>query len=167
MTQEQDQLRKNVEEVRMALLELHKMLIDKSRKDYESLYGEVANPWNFLQLLMTDPAFAWLHPFSQLITSVDELLESTLPMRILDGEAVRAMIENLLGDLPTTPKDFRAQYLAIIQKDAEIIVGHAKVKQKIVQLPQLDSKKIKELLNVKTQWTAANKVKKTRTTGNS
>ena len=71
-----DPLRKRLEEVRHALLALHKALVDSERISYESTIGAIRSPNQFLQLLITDPWFAWLQPLSQLIVSMDEALDA-------------------------------------------------------------------------------------------
>lgn len=166
-TPEQIQHRAHVEETRIVLMELHKVLIDQSRADYEKIHAEIANPWNFLQLLMGDSFFSWLHPFSKLITSIDELLEIKLPMREVDATAVRALIENLVGDFPTTPMDFRTHYLDMIQREPNVVVAHAKLKQTMTKLPQPELNKLPTLLKIPTQWSAANKLSRARESGNS
>src|SRR2546425_2254155 len=75
-----DPLRKRLEEVRHALLALHKALVDSERISYESTIGAIRSPNQFLQLLITDPWFAWLQPLSQLIVSMDEALDAKEPL---------------------------------------------------------------------------------------
>src|ERR1041385_6096631 len=73
-------IRKRVEEVRLALLTLHKALVDSERITYEKIVGAVQSPNHFLHLLTTDPWFAWLQPLSQLIVSIDESLDAKEPL---------------------------------------------------------------------------------------
>src|SRR5258708_7909259 len=80
--------RKRLEEVRHALLTLHKALVDSERITYEKTVGPIRSPNQFLQLLTTDPWFAWLQPLSQLIVSMDEALD---PKEQLTGKAVDAL----------------------------------------------------------------------------
>src|SRR5208282_2596213 len=61
--------------LRDALLDLHKALVDAERVSYEKTLGVIQSPNHFLQLLTTDPWFAWLQPLSQLIVAMDEALE--------------------------------------------------------------------------------------------
>jgi len=64
-----------LEEVRQALLALHKAIVDSERITYEKTVGAIQSPNHFLKLLTEDPWFAWLQPFSQLIVSMDEALD--------------------------------------------------------------------------------------------
>jgi len=73
-------LRKHLEEVRLALLALHKSLVASERITYEKTIGAIQSPNQFLQLLISDPWFAWLQPLSQLIVSMDEALEAKGPL---------------------------------------------------------------------------------------
>lgn len=159
MTDNSDQLRKHIENVRLALLDLHKMLIDHGRADYVNKHGEVKNPGEWVHLLVSHAFFSWLHPLSKLITTIDELLEIELPIRDLDGKAVRAEIENMIGDFPTTPKDFRQNYLHIIQREPGVVMELSKLKQDLKKLPKPEPEKFGDLLNVRQQWSAALKLK--------
>src|SRR5271154_1496030 len=81
--------RQRLEQLRNALLDLHKSLVDAERVSYEQTVGVISSPQHFLQLLMNDPWFAWLQPMSQLIIAMDEALEEKEP---LTAAAVDALI---------------------------------------------------------------------------
>ena len=66
--------------VREALLRLHKALLDSERASYEKAFGRIASSYQFLQLLTTDPWFAWLQPVTQLVAAMDELLDAEAPL---------------------------------------------------------------------------------------
>ena len=88
-----DPPRKRLEEARRALLVLHKALVDSERISYEKTIGAIRSPNQFLQLLLTDPWFAWLQPLSQLIVSMDEALDAKEPLTaaMVDAAASRAI----------------------------------------------------------------------------
>src|ERR1041385_4232297 len=65
----------SLSEVRRTLLDLHKALIERERAAYEKGHGAVT-PGEMLQLLIRDAAFSWLHPISELIFRVDELISN-------------------------------------------------------------------------------------------
>ena len=69
-TPELKDVRKRLVELRLALLKLHKALVDSERVGYEAIIGRIQSPNHFLQLLTRDPWFAWLHPLSQLIVGM-------------------------------------------------------------------------------------------------
>ena len=57
-------IRKRLEEIRQALLTLHKALVDSERITYEQTVGPIQSPNHFLQLLTRDPWFGWLQPLT-------------------------------------------------------------------------------------------------------
>src|SRR5919205_1017884 len=62
-------------DLRHALLHLHKTLLEWERTAYERIHGRVAGH-ALLQALLKDPQFAWLHPISELIVTIDVALEN-------------------------------------------------------------------------------------------
>jgi hypothetical protein len=59
--------------LRLPLLDLHKRLLDAERRMYELAHGRVS-AGELLNLALQDPQFAWLHPISELIVRIDELI---------------------------------------------------------------------------------------------
>ena len=70
-----DRDRALLNELRRLLLELHKTLIEWQRRDYETTHGRL-QPSQLLQIIFSDPAFAWLRTMSGLIVRIDEALEA-------------------------------------------------------------------------------------------
>jgi len=70
--------REQLTRVRTALLRLHKTLLDFEREGYERARGKIDNSYAFLQLVMSDPWFAWLRQLSELIVEMDELLAAKI-----------------------------------------------------------------------------------------
>src|SRR4051794_14020164 len=62
-----DELRGELRGLRGKLLQLHKVLLEDARAAYEMDRGRVGSPGNLLQLVISDPWFAWLHALSELI----------------------------------------------------------------------------------------------------
>jgi hypothetical protein len=116
--------KKRLEEVRHALLDLHKTLVDSERVTYEKTVGKIGSPNHFLQLLTNDPWFAWLHPLSQLIVSMDEALDAKEP---LSDAAIEATIKEASTLL--TPSEsgegFGRHYFDALQRDPDVVIGHA------------------------------------------
>lgn len=160
MTSQTQKLRPLVEETRLILLDLHKKLIDIGRSDFEKTNGPIASPYDWVPILVGHPFFSFLHPLSQLITSLDELLEITWPLREIDILAVRAEIENMIGDFKTTPQGFRTHYLEMIQRESEVVLLHSKLKTALQKFPTIDYTKMLEYLNIRQQWTTATKLKR-------
>jgi len=117
-------VRRRLEEVRRSLLDLHKALVDSERVTYEKTVGTISSPNHFLQLLTNDPWFAWLHPVSQLIVSMDEALDEKEQLPDAAAEAVIKEANTLL-----TPSElgegFSRHYFDALQRDPDVVIAHA------------------------------------------
>ncbi|HEY0430915.1 MAG TPA: hypothetical protein VGC61_03830 [Pyrinomonadaceae bacterium] len=116
--------REQLTKVRTALLRLHKTLLDFERAQYERERGAIANSYQFLQLVMSDPWFAWLRQLSELIVEMDELLAA----RELPREATAtALIQNarMLLTPAEAGSEFQKKYFAAMQQAPEVVVVHA------------------------------------------
>jgi hypothetical protein len=121
-----DTLRKRLEKVRVALLVLHKALVDSERIGYEKTMGTIPSPNHFLQLLMKDPWFVWLQPLSHLIVSMDAALDAKEPP---DDAAVEALLKEawILVSPSETGEGFSHHYFDALQRDPNVILAHAEV----------------------------------------
>jgi hypothetical protein len=121
-----DTLRKRLEKVRVALLALHKALVDSERIGYEKTMGTIPSPNHFLQLLMKDPWFVWLQPLSHLIVSMDAALDAKEPP---DAAAVEALLKEawILVSPSETGEGFSHHYFDALQRDPNVILAHAEV----------------------------------------
>jgi len=119
-------IKERLEELRHALLDLHKTLVDSERVTYEQTVGAIRSPSQFLQLLTTDPWFAWLQPLSQLIVSMDEALDSKEPLTeaIVDANIKEA---NVLLSPSEIGEGFAHHYYDALQRDPDVVIAHAEV----------------------------------------
>lgn len=128
-----DPLKARLEEVRLALLALHKALVDSERVSYEQTVGAIQSPNHFLQLLTHDPWFAWLHPLSEFIVSLDVLEEAEAP---LTAFTVNAAIDG--ARVLLTPSEagegFGRHYFEALQNDTEVIIAHSDVMELLGRL---------------------------------
>jgi len=118
--------RESLSATREALLNLHKTVIDSERERYEKAIGAIQSPNHFLQLLTTDPWFAWLHPLSQLIVAMDELLEDKEPLTIATADALVKQTAALLVAAENA-QGFSGHYHAALQHDPDVILAHSAV----------------------------------------
>jgi hypothetical protein len=119
-----DPVRKSLEEARQALLALHKALVDSERVTYEKTIGGIQSPNEFLQLLISDPWFAWLQPLSQLIVSMDEMLEAKEPLTAAVVDAVLKQAGTLL--VPSeSGEGFSRHYFDAMQREPDVVLAHA------------------------------------------
>ena len=122
--------RQPLQELRDALLELHKALIESERTVYETNVGPIQSPHHFLQLLANDPWFAWLRPISQLIVAMDEALDAEEP---LTSDGVDALMNESVFLLIPAERggEFGERYMAALQRDPHVVLTHAKVAKRI------------------------------------
>lgn len=116
--------RQKLSEIREALLHLHKALVDSERINYEKTIGAIKSPNHFLQLLTSDPWFAWLHPLSQIIVAIDEALEEKEPLTVevadaLVNQARRLLVASEIGE------GFSRHYFDALQDDPDVVLAHA------------------------------------------
>lgn len=112
-------------ELRAALLELHKTLVDSERISYEQTIGTIPTPNHFLQLLINDPWFAWMHPISELVVKMDEALDSKRkPLTDADAEALVKQTRQLLV-ASEDGEGFPKHYFDALQRDPSVVMAHA------------------------------------------
>src|ERR1043166_7493296 len=120
---EPEGIRDRLETLRTSLLRLHKALVDSERVEYEKTIGKIQSPSQFLQLLTSDPWFAWLSPLSQLIVSMDELLDAKEPLTSGNVEALVNQSQRLL--VATESGDgFSKHYYEALQRDPDVVLAH-------------------------------------------
>jgi hypothetical protein len=119
-----DPLRKRLEDARHALFALHKALVDSERVTYEKTIGGIQSPNEFLQLLISDPWFAWLQPLSQLIVSMDEMLEAEEPLTAAVVDGVLKQAAALLAP-SESGEGFSRHYFDAMQREPDVVLAHA------------------------------------------
>ena len=122
--------RQPLQELRDALLDLHKTLIDSERAVYEASVGPIQSPHHFFQLLSSDPWFAWLRPVSQLIVAMDEALDAKEP---LTSDGVDTLMNESVFLLLPAEKggEFGERYMAALQRDPHVVLAHAQVAKRV------------------------------------
>jgi hypothetical protein len=111
--------------LRRALLHLHKALLNSERDTYEHLHGRVTSN-QLLNLALNDEHFNWLRSVSQLIVSIDEMLEAEQPASEADIQGLFKYIRTLLK--PAEAGDeFERRYFAALQRDPSSVLAHHEV----------------------------------------
>ncbi|MFZ0826470.1 MAG: hypothetical protein WAO02_03515 [Verrucomicrobiia bacterium] len=123
---EPEGVRQRLVELRRAVLQLHKALIDSERVSYEKIVGEIKSPNHFLQLLTKDPWFAWLHPLSQLIVAMDEALDGKEPLTLAGVDALVRELDRLMAP-SESGEGFSRHYFEALQRDPDVVLAHAEV----------------------------------------
>ena len=118
-----------LKELRQGLLRLHKLLLDLERHDYERARGRINNSYEFLQLVLKDPWFDWLHRLSELIVQIDESLdtrEPETPMTEDDADALTERAKMLLAP-SETGSQFQKNYFLALQRSPDVVLLHSEV----------------------------------------
>ena len=112
---------KTLNELRVALLHLHKMLLDIERYSYEQSHGRVS-PGKLLKLIIEHEQFSWLRPISGIIVSIDELLDDE-ERKEKDARLLISQVRDLLVPAETgTP--FARHYYNAIQNNPNVVLAH-------------------------------------------
>ena len=118
-----DPVRERLTQLRNGLLKLHKTLLDSERGVYERDVERIQSTGQYLNLVLNDPWFAWLHELSQFIVLVDETLDFEDPATPADAERLTAQARELV-----TPSEngsvFARRYFEAMQRDPGVVLAH-------------------------------------------
>jgi hypothetical protein len=132
--------RQQLMDVHGSLMRLHKILLDDERKAYEMVHGPIEAAGAFLDLVMNDPWFDWLHRLSLLVVKIDEISDSKKAK-----EASMEDVQNILSQasrliLPgagssvvsaagASDEDvaFNSRYKQVLQRNSAAVLAHAEV----------------------------------------
>ena len=119
--------RDSLKTLRQGLLRLHKMLLDQERLGYERARGPIGNSYEYLQLVLKDPWFDWLHRLSELIVQIDEALDTRDPDHPVTDEDASALLVRAKSLL--TPAEegtqFQKSYFLALQQSPDVVLLHA------------------------------------------
>src|SRR5215213_1775861 len=123
-----DATRDNLKVLRLGLLRLHKTLLELERRDYERARGRIGNSYEFLQLVLKDPWFDWLHRLSELIVQIDETLDPNAETPATEGDAT-ALMERAKALLTPaeTGSEFQKNYFLALQQSPDVVLLHSEV----------------------------------------
>jgi hypothetical protein len=121
-----DATRAQLTTLRNGLLRLHKVALDSERAIYERDIERIRSSNHFLELVMHDPWFAWLHELSELIVLIDEALDAPEPPVEADADRLRKQARALL--VPAEEgKGFAKHYYQALQRDPEVVIAHGEM----------------------------------------
>jgi len=94
--------------------------------NFEKSFGRIQSANQFLQLLTSDPLFAWLRQLSQLIVSMDEALDAEEP---LTSSAVDGFFNQtgLLLHPDENGDEFARKYFEAMQRSPDVVLSHGEV----------------------------------------
>jgi hypothetical protein len=110
-------------QLRTALLELHRLLLQAQRRQAERIQGRMSAS-ELLQAAAEDFRFSWLGELSTLITALDEATAGE------EGETeVEAVVERARALLspPDEGTAFGRRYLKALQDEPDVVLAHRDV----------------------------------------
>ena len=113
--------------IRQHLLDLHKLLLDAERAEYERALGAATSPTVLLQLLMADPRFAWLRHVSRLIVALDEALSIRRPAPPETLWKLLRQSRELLEGSAGGEAEFQGKYRVVLAASPEAARLHAEL----------------------------------------
>ncbi|PWT82474.1 MAG: hypothetical protein C5B44_02085 [Acidobacteria bacterium] len=121
--------RERLKNLRQGMLRLHKLLLDTERLGYERARGKISNSYEFLQLVLKDPWFDWLHRLSELIVQIDETLDglnSDKTPTESDAEALIGRVKALLAPSESGTQ-FQKNYFLALQQSPDVVLLHSEL----------------------------------------
>jgi hypothetical protein len=111
--------------LRLALLRLHKTLLDMERREYERFHGKV-NTGELFRLVIDHEQFAWLHNISEFVVRLDESLAGEVPVTADDTRSAIMLARKMFA--PSEAGDgFQKRYFDAIQMDPAVVIEHAEL----------------------------------------
>ncbi|CAN5235143.1 hypothetical protein BH20ACI1_BH20ACI1_25170 [soil metagenome] len=118
-----DETRQKLKQLSRAFLRLHKTLLEAAKAEYEAKNGAIANPNQYLQLVLDDPHFAWLRKISAMIALIDEAISRMRPATETDAQALLNEAKTLLN-FEDADEDFNDKFQAALQNNSDAVLGH-------------------------------------------
>ena len=118
-----DRTRERLIEMRNGLLKLHKTLLDSERAVYERDVARISSTGQYLNLVLDDPWFAWLHELSQFIVLVDETLDFEDPATEAGAKRLIARARELVSP-SENGSVFARRYFEAMQRDPGVVLAH-------------------------------------------
>jgi hypothetical protein len=130
-----DRARERLTNLRNHLLRLHKSLLDSERAAYERDVARITSTGQYLQLVLGDPWFAWLHELSQFIVVIDEKLDADEPATALDADRLTSRARDLIApNESAVTNGFARKYFEAMQRDPDVVLAHRDMIQAFEQL---------------------------------
>ncbi|MDQ3018853.1 MAG: hypothetical protein M3Q64_03215 [bacterium] len=117
--------KKQLVQLRVALLQLHQKLLDYQRRHYEKAHGRVQSTGKMFTLASSNKEFAWLRSLSELIVSLDSYIDASE----FDSKNIRSLFKYTKNILTPSAKKgpFETLYFEAIQNDPIVLISHRKV----------------------------------------
>ena len=133
-----DSDRRQLGELRRALLPLHKALLEWERSAYQRKHGRRVVKGELLRVIVSDPQFAWLRPVSELIVRIDQTLDTEAPDTVVDVGAIVAQARRLVAP-DETGSPYEQRYLAALQEVPDVVIAHRAVTAVLKHVPSRET----------------------------
>jgi hypothetical protein len=111
--------------LRLALLRVHKTLLDMERREYERANGKVS-VGELFRLVIDHQQFGWLHNISEFVVRLDETLAGENPVAPEDVRTAISLARKMFA--PSESGDaFQKKYYDAIQMDPAVVIDHAEL----------------------------------------
>ncbi len=111
-----------LKELRIGLLDLHKLLLSYQQSKYERKNGRVPSPGVLFKLVTLDPRFEWLRELSELIVGLDQMFEAE-KLTTKQVNDFRKYTKQLLTP-DQNGNDFAREYFKAIQDSPAVALEH-------------------------------------------
>jgi hypothetical protein len=121
----QNPARQKLIALRLALLRLHKTLLEMERRDYERVNGHVS-AGELFRLVVDHEQFSWLHNLSEFVVRLDETLSGQTSVTPEETHGAIVLARKMFT--PTEAGDaFQKRYFDAIQRDPAVVMEHAEL----------------------------------------
>jgi hypothetical protein len=111
--------------LRLALLSVHKTLLDMERREYERIHGKVT-VGELFRLVVDHQQFGWLHNISEFVVRLDETLAGEASVTADDVRTAFSLARKMFA--PSESGDaFQKKYFDAIQMDPAVVIDHAEL----------------------------------------
>lgn len=118
-----DETRQKLKDLSRAMLRLHKTLLEAEKAKYEAANGKISNPYDYLQLVLGDPHFAWLRKISALIALIDEAVSLRRPASETEAQALINETRILLS-FEDEDENFNDKFQIALQNNSDAVLNH-------------------------------------------
>lgn len=145
-----------------ALKSLHRVLVERVRRDVEAREHTVIMPGQWLSRLTGDAEFAWLRSLSEMMVDLDVFLDAQPAPAADDVAAIRADVERMIAPstVPGTESDFSRHYWHYVHDEPNVGALHGDLRRALDRLPEPADIDETDALHERHTWTASRRQRK-------
>ena len=151
--------RGNVLELSKALGNLHRTLLAMQEREYRHKHLLGRPPADLLQLVVSDPDFAWLHPLSELIVGLDAIADAAQADGPEPGPAIATIVESVISPDVAITSVLRDKLHRFIQASPEVAGAYAQMRVVLQPFIRQEPSTTAEELHVRHQRAVAEEKK--------